>query len=439
MTPRQKIEVRLSEVRTRLNTIAGLEGDDFTAEIRTELDALKTEYGDLEVRHQAAIIGEGDAEARARGEFGPGDGEAGERGRLLRETTIGDYLGPASVGGQIEGRAKELNAAFDVEAVGKSGGVAIPWAMLATRDARQAPGPVETRAFTTTTQNDGPEMQRPILQRLFGPGIMDTLGVRVDTVPAGRAEWPLIAAGVAPAQVVEGTAAAAAVSATFNFANLKPKRLTGRYEFTHELAASVADVEQALRRDLADSVQSAMSNQIVNGAAVDPNDDATAANVQGFLSALGTASDLSTAEAAASDYGRLHSLGVDAVHAGMETEVSSIVGDETYQHAAGVYIAGSGEAGSELLRRRSGGCIASTYIPDAASMKQSAILHAAGPNGGGIMRGDSVAAMWPTLEVIRDIYTQASQGVVLTWVALWDAKVAFRSAAYKHIAIQIAS
>ena len=46
------------------------------------------------------------------------------------------------------------------------------------------------------------------------------------------------------------------------------------------------------------------------------------------------------------------------------------------------------------------------------------------------MRGDSVAAMWPTLEIIRDIYSQASQGVVLTWVTLWDAAVAFRPSAY---------
>ena len=62
----------------------------------------------------------------------------------------------------------------------------------------------------------------------------------------------------------------------------------------------------------------------------------------------------------------------------METEVASIIGDETYQHAAKVYIAGSGESGSELLRRRSAGCMASTYIPNAVAMKQSAILHSAG-------------------------------------------------------------
>ena len=65
---------------------------------------------------------------------------------------------------------------------GKGGGVAVPWAML------------EARAFTSTADNDGSNIQRPILQRLFGPGVMDILGVRIDSVPVGRsrvafADW----------------------------------------------------------------------------------------------------------------------------------------------------------------------------------------------------------------------------------------------------------
>ena len=97
-----------------------------------------------------------------------------------------------------------------------------------------------------------------------------------------------------------------------------------------------------------------MSDQIVNGSA--PTNQ-NPQHVEGFLTKL-TATDLSSAEAAAADYGRLHSLGVDGIHASMETEVSSVVGDETYRHAAGVYISGSGESGSEAtdaaLRRLHG-------------------------------------------------------------------------------------
>ena len=434
MTNAQKIALRISEVRQRLNEISGLEGDALTEEIRTEADALQTEYRDLEVRSRAAIVAEGEEEQRIAGEFGTdGDGASAEVRKLIEKVTLADYFGPASAGGELRGQAAELNAALEVPLVGGSGGVAVPWRMLECPEHRAAPR-TETRAFTTTAANNGPELQRPILQRLFGPGVMDTLGVRMDSVPTGRSEWPLISGGVAPAQAKEPDAAAAAVTAAFTTANLKPKRLTGRYEYTHEASVSVADLEQALRRDLADSIRSQMSNLIINGVApTDPNPQ----NVQGFLATIAAPGD-AAATATFAAYAGAHAGSIDGIHAEMETEVSSVIGTDVYQHAATVYQAGSGESGSEALARRSMTCRASSYIPDAnAGQSKANLFHLAGQNGGGVMRGDSVAAVWPTLEVIRDIYTKASQGVVLTWVALWDAKVAFRSDAYARLAFKI--
>ena len=350
--------------------------------------------------------------------------------------SIADYLNPAAGGIGLSGAAVELAGALKVSAVGSSGGIAVPWRVLAgaAPEARQAP---ESRAFTTTTQNDGPTGQRPILQRLFGPGILDTLGCRLDTVPTGMSEWPLVATGVSPAQAEEGTAAAAAVAMTFSFATLKPKRLTGRYEYTHEAAASVGDLEAAIRRDLADAIKASMSSQIIISAAPD------ASNPQrilggGFLTKVAAPADAG-ATATFSDYAGAHAAGVDGIHAETEREVSSVVGVDVYKHAATVYQAGSGESGSEALMRRSMGCRASSYITAAPASGQAKnnIFHLAGPNGGGVMRGDSIAAMWPTLEIVRDIYSQASQGVVLTWVSLWDASVAFRSSAYQRVAFKI--
>ena len=48
MTNSQRLSVRLSEIRQRLNEIAGLEGDAFTAEIRQESDKLQAEFADKE-------------------------------------------------------------------------------------------------------------------------------------------------------------------------------------------------------------------------------------------------------------------------------------------------------------------------------------------------------------------------------------------------------
>ena len=423
MTNSQKLSIRSSEIRQRLNEIAGLAVDAVTDEIRTESEGLRVELGTVETQYRAALCVEGSESAEAEGEFGNGDGEPAEVRALITRVNIGDYLRPAGASMGLAGAPVELAAALKVPAVGPSGGVAVPWLLLGGPEHRAAP---ERRVFTTTTANDGPLVQRPILQRLFGPGIMDTLGVRIDSVPTGMSEWPIVTGGVAPDEKAEGTAATAAVTAVIAEQTLKPKRLTGKYEFTHEIAASVPDIEAALRRDLADAVMARMSSEIING-------NGAGARVRGFATAIG-APDNAAAVAAYPDYAGVHALGVDGIHAEMETQVSSVIGVPVYQHAASVYQAGSGESGSEALMRRSARCVASTYMGDAAASGQHKlnILHSAGPNGGA-MRGDSIAAVWPTLEIVRDIYSQASQGIVLTWISLWDAHTAFRAGAYQRV------
>ena len=128
MTTVQKIALRLSKVRSRLNQISQLEDDAFTDEIRNEGDALQVEFRNLESRHQASLIAEGETEARRSGEFAnEGDSEARERATLLRETRICDYMGPAANGSGIEGRSRELNAALGVPVAGREGGPAVPW------------------------------------------------------------------------------------------------------------------------------------------------------------------------------------------------------------------------------------------------------------------------------------------------------------------------
>ena len=94
MTKRQKIELRLSEVRKRLNEISDLEGDALTDEIRTEADTLKTEFGDLETRFQAATIAEPDPEPT---ETRAGDREAAELADLTRRASAGDIFTAALV------------------------------------------------------------------------------------------------------------------------------------------------------------------------------------------------------------------------------------------------------------------------------------------------------------------------------------------------------
>ena len=436
MTSAQKLAIRLSEITTKINELNAL--DDLNEEQRNELDTVRVEYATKASQHRAALTLEGEEEARARGEFpaggNGGDGEGAEVRALLGRVRLDHYLQCATRSG-IDGAPRELNESLKLPIVGKFGGTPVPWDMLRTAETRaRNAGAAEMRAFTTTAASDGSTIQRPILQELFAPGVLDITGCRVDSVPVGQSEWLVISGNISPAQKKEGTAAGAAATASFTTASLKPKRLTAETEYTHELGASVGDIENQLRINLMAAMKNKMSDIIVNGTAPTQQQPE---RIEGFLAEL-TDPTAPAAVATFADYGSLHAKGVDGIHAEMETQVSGLIGVESYVHAASVYQAGSGEAGSEALKRRSMMCVASAHIPDAASDIQQGILHAAGPNGGGIARGDSVAGVWPTLEVVLDRYSQASQGVKLTAIMLWDAKVALRPAAYKQISFQLA-
>ena len=64
MTTAQKLAVRLSEVREKLNQLSGK--DELTDEEQSEMRTLSGEYPALEARHRAAMIAESAEEAAGR-------------------------------------------------------------------------------------------------------------------------------------------------------------------------------------------------------------------------------------------------------------------------------------------------------------------------------------------------------------------------------------
>ena len=168
----------------------------------------------------------------------------------------------------MTGAPVELAGALEAPTVGSSGGVTIPWEVLSEVLSPAESRALNKRAFTDTGDLAGAvSFKGQSLQRLFGVGILDALGVRLDSVPAGRSEWPLAhGRRCSGPQVAEGTAAGGCGGGDV----LTPKRssrrrLTGKYEYTHEQAAQVPELESALRRDLGDAVKAKMSEQILNG------------------------------------------------------------------------------------------------------------------------------------------------------------------------------
>ena len=321
MTDTQRIELRQSEVRTRLSELATIEAP--SADESTELDRLTTEFRALEGRHRAATIAgtapaarEPEKEPETRAETDT-TGEGAEFRALAGRAEVRAYMAAAVAGIAPTGAEAELQAAVKVES--RAGGVPIPWEAL------------EVRADTATDTSalDGAVAQRPILRRLFGRSIMGALGVRIDSVPVGQSEYVIFATGASPAQTAEGTAKDAE-AATFTTQTLKPKRLTGRYQWTVEQSAQIgAGLESAFRRDLRDAVQAEMSDGILNG-------DGTAPNVTGFLARI-TAPSNPTAVADTGKYTSFLVSGIDGIHAETEAEISVILGTKTYAHAATVY------------------------------------------------------------------------------------------------------
>lgn len=416
MTKSVKLSLKLSQTREKINELASLETR--TEEQDAEIVKLRSDAQETEKAWREAVeVEEKEAEER---DITTQTAEEREISRLLARTSAAEYIRHAASESHLTGVPAELNAAYKCDQMfAREGGLLIPHAVLLADQER-------ADVATTTAQLDGPVMQNQILQKLYGMSISDILGVRMDSVGIGRREYPLLSTG-ATIGVKEESAAQDATQATFAPQTLKPKRLTGSFTWTYEMAAEVPGVEAALRQNIMAALHAKIADQFING-------DGSGANVTGILARLDNPDD-PTAEADYAAYAKTPASAVDGIHANMEQEVSILLGVTTYQHAAGKLQAGSGESATEALKRRCHMCQATSYLPAAAGNVQTAILHA----GMDSARGDSIAAMWPAIEIIRDRITKAAEGEVkITAIQLWDAYMAFRAPAYKRIEFKLA-
>ena len=241
MTPAQKIELRRSEVRQRLNEIAGLEGDAFTAEVSTEAEALQSEYRDLEVRHRAAVVA-GDVAAEA-GTTTAGDGATEDRERLeLRQrASLSRFLLAALKGRSVDGAEAELQTEAGVDG--------IPLELWDTATEARA---AETRADAPTGAPGtvGVNLDR-IRPAVFAHAVLPRLGVEMPRVASGTYASATISTSLTAASQAKGGAAEASAAA-FTVTSVTPKRISARLGIRIEDVAAVgqANFEAALRENL---------------------------------------------------------------------------------------------------------------------------------------------------------------------------------------------
>ena len=399
MTNAQRLELRASEIRSRLNELSGIETGELTTEHRSEIDTLSIEYADVERQKRAAIIAGETIETPE-----PKDGgEKREISDLIERAEIAAYLRAAASGSPVTGAERELRQAVLGDDADES---YMPLDILL---------PLETRADAVSDVADSIQSnQQSIVGRIFAETAGAYLGVQRPSVGIGETNYYALTGG-SSADVRSDGVAIEAAAATFTTKAVEPVRLTARYLWGIETTARIRGFEEALRADIRAVMGDKLDYMALNGQAA-VND--TSPEIDGIISALANPTN-PTAIATWTDYLSLYPAQVDGKVSMDGSNVRLLVNTDAYKHAAGLQIATSGE----LLRRElpSGRFRASANMPATASEIATILSYTASARTG------YVQPVWRGITLIRDVYTQAASGqvaltaIMLTGAAMVDA------------------
>ncbi len=388
MLQSQKLALRASEIRARLAALAAV--DDLTDEQRTELGNLRTEYGDVETRYQAALVAE---------DKPPEHRQATPEGRELRAMIDGANLG-AIFEATLEhratdGREKELQEHFRLPTN------AVPLALL------------ETRAVTPAPADVG-QNQAAIIPGVFPQSCAAFLGVDMPTVGAGEAVYPVLATN-ATVEALAENAAGTETTGSFTADVLSPSRLQASFFYSREDRARFAGMGEALRQNLSDALADALDDQVLSG-------------TEGLFTGTNLADHAASAVTDFARYtGDLAYGRVDGRWAMMTADLRIVMGAAAYAHAGGVYRNNSVDRNAlDRLMEITAGVKVSAHVPAVAGNKQNALIRLG-------MRRDMVAPVWEGVTLIPDEVTKAANGqIVITAVMLHAVKILRAAGFYKQ-------
>ena len=422
MTESQRLTVRASEIRQRLNEIAGLEGDALTDEIRAEGDGLNIEYRAVETKLRASVVAEDRPPTEHRDDTM--DAETRAFVQVRNRTRLGRWFSSFLDQTPLNGAEAELNEHRGLSVQGN----VLPWdALLPAAGAggvkvarrRGEPGPGDR-------QPREPAADHPAGVRARGRSPArrhDAGGASRDReLPGhlGRA-----GSGIRGEGRPEGSG-----GGHHHAEPLGPKRLQARVQVRIEDLMTTLGLEDAWREDLTLSLMDKLDAQLLG---------AGNAEVRGFLAtnANGGLADYADPGAVVNFAGAAAQAarGVDGKFAGNEDECAWIVGTGTYEKLAALIQANDSTSATERLRRILRDFMASANIPDAASNVQQGILAKLGAADGFY---NAICPIWEGLRLIRDEITNASSGLVqLTGTALHNFKLV-RPAGFVRTKVKLA-
>jgi len=315
VTDRQRLEIRSSEIRERLNEIAGM--DDLTDEVRTESEGLTAELRDVETKRRAAIAAEPEPEVRETEHVDP---ETRERLELRSKASLGGFLLAALRGRLPAGELAEYQAAC-----GCDDGIPVEL-FEADRPRRE----VRADAATAAPSSGTGATLAPVQPFVFAESIAPMLGIEMPTVGSGAYSEATISTALTAAATAKGTKRES-TAATLTAVTANPRRIAARLSLTLEDVAAVgqANFEAALRENARMALGDAYDTQAITG-------NGTAPNVNGMIAQLTNPTD-PTAVATFDSFQAAFADQIDGLWARTLMDVAMVANVDAYKLSAKAY------------------------------------------------------------------------------------------------------
>ena len=390
MTPLQKIQLRQSETREKINTLLGVE--DRTAEQTTELETLTARMSELETEFRAALSAEPPDDSTSTSATLTGDPEDRERLELRSKARLTNYVSAAANGEAFDGAEAEYASAMGC----RGGYMPVDMFMPEARE-RQQP---EIRVVTPSVT--APGATAAIAPVLFQRTAASALGVQFPTVESGEANYPVLT--TAPTAAVKAKDAdAPATAGAFRLDTRKPRRVTGQFTVRVEDLAVLPGMEESLRDAINDAVGDEVDAQVFNGAA---SDFATDGEIRGLFAQATDVAAAGSAETFASGVARFAGL-VDGQYASSMSDMRAVIGVDTFAKYAALFQSNGDVSLYDYLSGKLGGIRVSKRMPAKASNAQKGMV--ARTAGAQPIR----VPVWRGVQLIRDVFgDNAKKGTV---------------------------
>ena len=389
MTKIQKIQLRQSEIRQKINDLLGVE--DRTAEQTVELEGLTSEAQAIEVEFRAALVAEPPDDATTA--TPAGDPEERERLELRSKARLTNYVSAAANGEAFDGAEAEYASAMGC----RGGYMPVDMFMPEARE-RQQP---EIRVVTPSVA--APGATAAIAPVLFQRTAASALGVQFPTVESGEANYPVLT--TAPTAAVKAKDAdAPSTAGAFRLDTRKPRRVTGQFTVRIEDLAVLPGMEESLRDAINDAVGDEVDAQIFNGSA---SDFATDGEIRGLFAQATDVGAAGSAETFASGVRRFSSL-IDGQYANSMVDLRAIIGVDTFAAYAALFQSNGDVSLFDYLSGKLAGIRVSKRMPAKASNAQKGMV--ARTAGAQPIR----VPVWRGVQLIRDdVYgDNAKKGLV---------------------------